>query len=77
MLQEKKKDLDGEKQKKLLLKLLEKLSAENGDLYYQSSSVVAGQIREYAQEGSNLNADERALLAPLTQRDIEVLLALH
>lgn len=77
MLQEKREDLDSEKRKKLLQRLVSDLSRSNSDLYYQSASEIARQIRSHIRDGAGLNADERALMEPLGQRDIEVLLSLH
>ena len=77
MLQEKKKDLDAEKQKKLLQRLLGDLAQEYPDLYYQSTTVIARQMRDFIAKGAKLNGEERGLVDGLTQRDIEVLLSLH
>lgn len=77
MLQEKREDLDAEKRKKLLQRLITELSREYPDLYYQSASEIARQMRSYIAGGAHLNAEERALMEPLSQRDIEVLLSLH
>ncbi|WP_306149960.1 MULTISPECIES: hypothetical protein [unclassified Roseibium] len=77
MLQEKHGDLDAEKRKKLITRLLEDLSRSNPDLYYQPTSQIALQIKQQVDAGTNLNNDDRALLSPLTLRDIEVLLSLH
>jgi len=77
MLQDKRRDLDGEKQKRLLQRLLEELSASSPDLYYQPTSTIALALQAHITEGAALYAEERALLARLSQRDIEVLLSLH
>lgn len=77
VLQEKRVDLDAEKRKRLIERLVLELSRSNPDLYYQPTSQIALQIRGFADNPANLNAEERALLKPLAQRDIEVLLALH
>lgn len=77
MLKDKRGDLDSEKRKKLIERLLLELSRSNPDLYYQSTSAIALQIRDYVDGDATLNAEERALLEPLSQRDIEVLLSLH
>lgn len=77
MLQEKREDLDAEKQKKLLQRLVSDLSRENPDLYYQPASEIARQIRHRIADGTHLSSDERSLMARLGQRDIEVLLSLH
>ncbi|WP_434055818.1 MAG: hypothetical protein RDA78_13510 [Roseibium sp.] len=77
MLQEKRHDLDAEKRKQLVQRLVAELSRLGGDLYYQPTSQIALQIRNYAAGDAKLTAEEKALLAPLSQRDIEVLLSLH
>lgn len=70
-------DLDGEKQKRLLTKLLSDLSATDSDLYYKSTNEIAVEIRNYIDDGAKLMAEDKALLDRLSQRDIEVLLSLH
>ena len=77
MLQEKRKDLDAEKLKTLLQRLVSELSALYPDLYYQPTSEVAGLILRHVAGEAKLNADEHALMKPLSQRDVEVLLSLH
>lgn len=77
MLQEKREDLDSEKQKKLLQRLVSDLSRESPDLYYQPTAEIARQIRQRVVDGTGLNADERSLMVRLGQRDIEILLSLH
>lgn len=77
VLREKRIDLDSVKRKKLIERLLLEISRSQGDLYYQSTSTIALQIKDYIQGDGKLNAEERALLEPLSQRDIEVLLSLH
>ncbi|MEM1387028.1 MAG: hypothetical protein AAF626_08785 [Pseudomonadota bacterium] len=77
MLEEKRKDLDSEKQKRLLRRLLEELSASDPNLYYGSTSDIALMIQDYIESDAKLAQEERALLARLSKRDIEVLLSLH
>ncbi|MEQ9694705.1 hypothetical protein [Shimia sp. SDUM112013] len=77
MLQDKRKDLDAEKQKKLLERLLHELSDRNPSLYYQPTSEVALQVERYIAHGATLHAEERTLLERLGRRDIAVLLSLH
>jgi len=76
VLKDKRDELDGEKQKKLLQTLLHRLSDARPDLYYQSTSEIAAHIHGHIQTAS-FNAEERALLERLSQRDIEVLLSLN
>ncbi|EFO30390.1 conserved hypothetical protein [Roseibium sp. TrichSKD4] len=77
MLEEKQADLDREKQRKLLERLVAELSRDHFDLYYQSTSEIAFLLESYIQGNAKLTQDERALLAPLTRRDIEIKLSLH
>lgn len=77
MLQEKRKDLDAEKRKKLVQRLVNELSETQPDFYYKSTSEVAALLHDHIAGGSTLNGDDRALLQPLDRRDIEVLLSHH
>ena len=77
MLHEKRKDLDVEKQKKLLLRLVNELTQSRPDLYYQATGEIARHIEDYIAHGAVLHGEERELLERLTVRDIEVLLSLH
>lgn len=77
MLHDERKDLDSERQKKLLYRILDDLTRSRPDLYYQSTSEIARQIAETIRTGGRLSADDRALLKKLSQRDIEVLLSLN
>lgn len=77
MLQDKRKDLDSERQKKLLQRLVEELSRTQPDLYYQATSTIALLLEAHIQRGAGLSLEERELLHPLRKRDIEILLSLH
>lgn len=77
MLQEKRKDLDGEKKRRLLERLVGELSHANPDLYYRSTDVIASEVQAYAQGPAGLINEEKDLLRDLTTRDIAVLLSLH
>lgn len=77
MLQDKRVDLDAEKQKKLILGMVQELTRESPDLYYQPTSVIARQIRDNISSSKALALDDRELLRKLSQRDIEVMLSLH
>jgi len=77
MLQDKKSETDAERQKVLLRRLVNEVSRENPELYYQSTSQVARLIRDRIADGRSLNQDERALMQRLSSRDLEVLLSLH
>ncbi|MEM6896655.1 MAG: hypothetical protein AAF576_04710 [Pseudomonadota bacterium] len=77
MLEDKRKDLDAEKKKKLLQRLLSDLSAEDPNVYYMATADVAAIIKKTIETGGRLSADDRTLLKGLSQRDIEVILSLH
>lgn len=77
MLEEKRKDLDSEKQKRLLLRLVEELSQSSPDLYYRSTSEIAAYLETYIRGDAQLTVDDRALMTRLSRRDLEVLLSLH
>lgn len=77
MLQEKRIDLDAEKQRKLLQRLLAELTRSRPDLYYQTTGEIARHIKGYAGDDAVIHQEERELLERLSVRDIEVLLSLH
>ncbi len=77
MLEEKRKDLDAEKQKKILLRLVDELSQSSPDLYYRPTSDIAAYLEKYIRGNAKLTADERTLMNRLSRRDLEVLLSLH
>ncbi|MFW8595081.1 hypothetical protein [Cribrihabitans neustonicus] len=77
MLQDKRKDLDSEKQKQLLSRLVEELSRTEMDFYYRSTTEVAALLKQYIDGKARLSAEERALLQRLSRRGIEMLLSLH
>ncbi|MEM9127315.1 MAG: hypothetical protein AAGB28_16110 [Pseudomonadota bacterium] len=77
MLEEKRKDLDSEKQKRLLQRLVEELTRSEIDLYYRPTSEIAAFLEKYIRKDARLSADDRSLLQRLSRRDIEVLLSLH
>ncbi|MEM9967352.1 MAG: hypothetical protein AAF755_04535 [Pseudomonadota bacterium] len=77
MLEEKRKDLEAEKQKKLLQRLLNELSRSAPDFYYRSTREIAGLIKTYGAKDADLFAEEKALLDKLTEEDIQVILSLH
>lgn len=77
MLEDKRKDLASEKQKRLLQRLVEELSQTDRDLYYRSTADIAAMIERHVAQADTLNAEDRALMQRLSRRDIEVLLSLH
>ncbi|MEM9970642.1 MAG: hypothetical protein AAF762_06040 [Pseudomonadota bacterium] len=77
MLEEKRKDLDSEKQKRLLQRLVGELSTVDPDFYYRSTADIASMLKTKIDAGDSLNGEEKSLLQRLSARDIEVLLSLH
>ncbi len=77
VLEEKRKDLDSEKQKKILMRLVEALSQLDPDLYYRPTSDIALHLEKYIRGDAKLTSDERSLMERLSRRDLEVLLSLH
>ena len=76
MLHEKRKDLDVERQKNLLARLVTELSRSNPELYYRSTSEIALLLKQQIASGEELSVEERAILVRLSQRDIQILLSL-
>lgn len=76
-MKDKRKDLDGERQKVLLQKLVSDLSHENPNVYYMPTAGIAVLLHDTIQTGGRLSAEDRELLKRLTLRDIEVVLSLH
>ncbi|MFW2587446.1 hypothetical protein [Sagittula sp. SSi028] len=77
MLQDKRNDLDAERQKRLLQRMVAELSGAHPDIYYTATTDIAAMLQQDIAEGRGLNQDERALMQRLTRRDIEVMLSLH
>ncbi|MEM6276876.1 MAG: hypothetical protein AAF714_07980 [Pseudomonadota bacterium] len=77
MLEDKRSDLESEKRKRLLQDIVQELSAEEPDLYYQATNVIAKMIHQRIKSGEGMTQDRTALLGDLSDRDIEVLLSLR
>ena len=76
-MEKKREDLISEKRKKLLQRLVEELSREDTDLYYKPTAEIAFIIKSYIDDKTKLSVEERKLLEPLSQHDIQVVLSLH
>ncbi|MEO1043494.1 MAG: hypothetical protein AAFX52_14530 [Pseudomonadota bacterium] len=76
-MEEKREDLQAEKQTKLLQEVVKELSRLNVDLYYRSTSEIAFLIKDYIKKDARLTQDDRALLEPLSAHDIQLRLSLH
>jgi len=76
-MEEKRKDLDVEKQKKIIFNLVEKLSLSDPDLYYRSTSEIALIVKNLIDSRENLLDVDRELVSDLTQRDIELRLGIR
>lgn len=77
MLEEKRKDLEGERLKRLLMSMVEDLSKTELDFYYRSTSEVAMLLQSHIQKGARLAIEDRQLLSKLSRRDIEVILSIR
>ncbi len=78
MLKEKRVDLDGERQKRLLFRLVSELGQADPGLYYRPTNEIARRLeKQIASNISNLSSDDRSVLARLSWRDIQVLLSLN
>ena len=76
-MEERREDLISEKRKKLLQSLLEELSREHPDFYYKPTTEIAFILKNYVDDKTKLSVEERQLLEPLSQHDIQVVLSLH
>lgn len=76
-MEEKRKDLDAEKQKKLINKLVSDLSHSDPQLYYRPTIEIAMYLEKYIAGDNDLNADEIILLKKLSHRDIQTILSLQ
>ena len=77
MLEEKRTDLEAEKRRKLLQRLVENLSHASPAVYYMPTSEIAKLLVKTIETGGRLSPEDRAMLKPLSARDIEVILSLH
>lgn len=81
MLEEKRKDLDHEQQRRVVMQLVQKLSESHPDFYYQSSAQIAHLLKNYIDsdapflQEAQLFQEERALIKRMSQKDIEVMLS--
>lgn len=76
-MEDKRSDLDAEKRRKLLQRMVEELSKSRPDFYYQPTSEIARSLKGLVDRGDGLTQDEVDLLKPLSERDIQVVLSLH
>ncbi|MEM6375050.1 MAG: hypothetical protein AAF689_18810 [Pseudomonadota bacterium] len=77
MLQEKRKDLDFEKQKEIMQNVMSKLSRGDADIYYRSTSAIAASILNYVETSGEISIDDKNLIRRLGQRDIQIILSMH
>ena len=76
-MQEKNMDLKSTKQRQILQSLIEKLSKESPDLYYQSTVEIAIHLAEIIAKPEGVSQAEKEILAGLTHQDIQMILSLH
>lgn len=77
MLHENHKDLDAQKRRKLLERLLGDVSRDAPDLYYRSTSEIGQALLRHIEDTARLHPEERDLLKGLDARDIAMILSLH
>ena len=77
MLEEKRKDLESERTKRLLMVIVEELSRTELDFYYRSTSDVALLLQSHIQKGARLAIEDRQLLSKLSRRDIAMILSIR
>ncbi|MEL7042358.1 MAG: hypothetical protein AAGL90_12590 [Pseudomonadota bacterium] len=76
-MEEKRKDLRAEKQRKLLEQLVDELSRADPNFYYQSTSDIAYLLKDHVTTARGLTVEDRELLAPMSARDIQMLLSIR
>lgn len=67
-------ELDADKKRKVINKVVQKLSDENPNFYYTNSSEIANLVKEEF-DNNNLNKDELDLVKDLSAEDIHILLS--
>ena len=77
MLKDKRKDLDFEKQKEIMQRIMTELGKADSDIYYRSTSAIAASILNYVEPTRDLSADDKALIRKLGQRDIQIILSMN
>ncbi len=76
-MEETHKNLKSAQQKKLLQKIVKRLSIEQPDLYYMATTDIAAAIEDYAAQPAKLAIDEKELLKGLGRHDIQLLLSVR
>lgn len=76
-MEEKHNDLVGVKRRKILLRMVEELSANRHDYYYEPTVEIARALKHQIDGGINLTQNEMELLKSLSERDIQVILSLN
>lgn len=76
-MEEKQQDLKSVKQKVLIRRLVDELSHQHPDFYYLPTKEVAFAIKDYVKKEAKLTLDEKALIDPLSEDDIQIILSLN
>ena len=76
-MEDKRKNLVSSKQKELISVILARLQDEHPSFYYLSTSEIAHEIMQYAEEPGKLTHDEALLLKSLSVRDVQMIMSLH
>ena len=76
-MEEKHNDLIHSKQKAIINRIVDEVSASHPSFYYLPTSQIAAEVKCYIQQPGKLSKEEQLLLKPLSQRDIQILLSFH
>jgi len=76
-MEEKRKDLAAQQQKKLIYKIVAVLNDLHPSMYYAATTEVAYHVDEYIKAGKGLSHTESELLNGLGRNDIQMILSLH
>lgn len=76
-MEEKHKDLIVTKRKALLFDIVNEISQTHGDFYYRPTGDIAFEIEKHIKASKKLSVEQREILAPLSRRDIQLLLSLQ
>lgn len=76
-MEEKRKDLKNSKQRDIIQTIMSELSKSHPSFYYMPTTDVAAEIHSYISHPSNLSFDDKAEMAGLTRRDIQLILSHH
>lgn len=71
------KDSQEIKQKRLLQSILEDVCRDHIEYYYDTTCDIAREIEMHIKKARNMSISDRVMLKCLSRRDIQMLLSLH